>query len=372
MVWNWQQPGWPEFTYDSNALEPLERRFLLGSGEFIGAFRHVGPGDQDMLRIELIGDEALKTSEIEGEVLDRESVQSSLRQQFGLATDERPIPSAERGIAEMIVSLYKTFGDPLGHETMLTWHAMLMGADRRVRVVGGYRTHPEPMQVVSGSAHDPKVHFQAPPSARMKSEMDAFVSWFNATAPGGKRPLPALTRAGIAHLYFVSIHPFEDGNGRIGRALAEKSLAQNLGQPSLIALAYTIERARKAYYAALARNNRELEITDWLVYFANTILEAQRNTIRRVDFYVAKAKLCEKLRGRLNERQERVIARMFREGIDGFKGGLSAESYIRITRTSRATATRDLQDLVAMGALTKTGELRHTRYYLNVSQRENA
>lgn len=240
---------------------------------------------------------------------------------------------------------------------------------RHVQVVGGYRTHSEPMRVVSGHAHDPKVHFEAPPSSRVQAEMDLFVHWFNATAPGGNRPLPALTRAGLAHLYFVSIHPFDDGNGRVARSLAEKSLAQNLRQPTLIALAYTIERTRKAYYAALERNNKELEVTDWLVYFANTILEAQHNTIRRVDFYVAKAKLYEKLRGKLNERQHKAIARMFEEGIDGFKGGLSAENYISITKTSRATATRDLRDLVAIGALTKTGELRHTRYYLNLSER---
>src|SRR5258705_7667293 len=155
-----------------------------------------------------------------------------------------------------------------------------------------------------------------------------------------------MTRAGIAHLYFVCIHPFEDGNGRIGRALAEKSLAQNLGQPSLIALAYTIERKRKDYYAELERNNKDTEISSWLKYFANTVLEAQSNTLKRVDFYVAKAKFYERLRGKLNERQEKAVARMFREGIDGFKGGLSAEKYIGITRASRATATRDLQDLV--------------------------
>ena len=171
----------------------------------------------------------------------------------------------------------------------------------------------------------------------MKDEMEAFVAWFNETAPSGRRTLPALTRAGIAHLYFVCIHPFEDGNGRIGRALAEKSLAQNLGQPSLIALAYTIERGRKAYYGALERNNKTNEITDWLIYFAQTILEAQGNTIKRVDFFVAKAKLYERLRGQLSERQEKVIARMFREGIDGFKGGLRAENYIGIAKTSRAT-----------------------------------
>jgi Fic family protein len=222
------------------------------------------------------------------------------------------------------------------------------------------------MQVVSGPIHRRKVHFEAPPSARVPAEMKRFVKWFNDTAPGGKTPLPALTRAAIAHLYFVCIHPFEDGNGRIGRAVAEKSLAQNLGQPSLIALAYTIERKRKDYYSALEHNNKDLEISSWMQYFADTVIEAQRNTIKRVDFYVAKTKFYARFRGELNERQDKVIARMFREGIDGFKGGLSAENYISISKTSRATATRDLQDLVEKGALTKSGELRHTRYTLNL------
>jgi transposase len=201
------------------------------------------------------------------------------------------------------------------------------------------------MQVISDLSAKRKVHFEAPPSDRMTQEMTAFVGWFNETAPGGKRPLPALTRAGVAHLYFVSIHPFEDGNGRIGRALAEKSLAQNLGQPTLIALAYTIQRKRKAYYDALERNNKSTDIADWLKYFAETVLEAQDNTLKRVDFYVGKAKFYERLRGQFNDRQEKAIARMLHEGIDGFKGGLSAEKYIAITQATRATATRDLQDL---------------------------
>ena len=375
MTWNWQQAGWPTFSYDPAALEPLERQFLLHSGEFFGVFKHVGPDERDSLKIELISDEAVKTSEIEGEVLDRDSVQSSLRHQLGLGPADRLVPPAERGIAEMMVNLYTAFAEPLTHATMFAWHRMLMSGERQIQVVGGYRTHADPMRVVSGSIHDPKVHFEAPPSSTMNDEMDAFIRWFNQTAPDGETPLPPLTRAGLAHLHFVSVHPFEDGNGRIARALAEKSLAQDLRQPSLIALAYTIEQARKAYYAALERNNKDLEITDWLVYFGKTVIDAQRNTIKRVDFYVAKAKLYEQLRGKLNPRQDKVLARMFREGLNGFKGGLSAENYISIAKTSRATATRDLQELVALGALTRTGELRHTRYHLNhlnVSARSDA
>jgi Fic family protein len=367
MTWNWEKADWPHFTYDSAALEPLEKQFLLQSGEFIGAFKHIGPDDQDTLKIELISDEAVKTSEIEGEILNRDSVQSSLRHQLGLGAEQPQVPAAERGIAQMMVDLYRNYSAPLSDQTMFEWHRMLMSGDTSIQVIGGYRTHADAMQVVSGPIHKRTVHFEAPPSARMPDEMTRFVTWFNDTAPGGRHPLPPLTRAGIAHLYFVCVHPFEDGNGRIGRALAEKSLAQNLGQPSLIALAYTIERKRKDYYASLERNNKEMEINGWMKYFAGTVLEAQINTIKRVDFYVAKAKFYERLRGKLNERQEKVIGRLFKEGIDGFKGGLSADNYIKITRASRATATRDLQDLVEKAALTRTGELRHTRYQLNIA-----
>ena len=163
--------------------------------------------------------------------------------------------------------------------------------------------------------------------------MRRFVAWFNETAPRGPHRLPALTRAGLAHLYFVCIHPFEDGNGRIARAIAEKALAQDLDRPSLIALSATIEHDRKAYYAALARNNEALDVTEWLYYFAETVLEAQANTLRRVDFRLAKVRFHDRLRGRLNERQAKVVARMFLEGPEGFRGGLSAGNYIAITRT---------------------------------------
>jgi Fic family protein len=229
MAWNWEEPTWPHFTYDAIALEPLEAEFLLRSGEFIGAFKHVSRGDRENLRIELISDEALKTSEIEGEILDRDSVQSSLRYQFGLDDQQAGGSPAERGIAQMMVDLYLNFSKPLNDDTMFGWHSMLMSGDRAIKTIGTYRTHPEAMQVVSGAIGQRKVHFEAPPSERMAKEMAAFVRWFNDTGPDGPCPLPAITRSAIAHVYFGSIHPFEDGNGRIARALAEKSLAQNLG-----------------------------------------------------------------------------------------------------------------------------------------------
>lgn len=366
MKWNWQQSTWPAFRYDAAALAPLEKRFLLHAGEFIGACRHIGPDDQETLKIELISDEAIKTSEIEGEMLNRKSVQSSIIHQFGLGAAAPRVRPVERGIAEMMVDLYRTFEAPLTGKVLFRWHEMLLGGDKTVGIVGGYRRHADPMQIVSGPDYKRTVHFEAPPSSHVGGEMKTFIGWFNDSGPKAKQPLAPLERAALAHLYFVSIHPFEDGNGRIGRAIAEKALAQGLGRPSLVALSYTIERGRKDYYAALERNNKGSEVTEWMEYFANTILEAQANTLKRVEFYLAKTRFYDRLRGALNPRQEKAIGRMFREGIDGFKGGMSAEKYIAITDASRATATRDLQDMVTKGALTRTGELRHTRYHLNL------
>ncbi|MBY5935055.1 Fic family protein [Tateyamaria omphalii] len=366
MTWNWQIPGWPDFRYDAAALAPLEQRFLLSSGEILGAVHHVSPTERDQLRIDLLSDEAMTTSAIEGEMLDRLSVQSSLRRQLGLAPDTYPNKPREQGVAEMMVDVYSTYAEPLGDDTLFRWHEMLLSHDQRLEAIGSYRTHEDAMQIVSGRFDRPVVHFEAPPSEQVPNEMGGYVDWFNRTGPDAGAPLPALTRAGLCHLYFESIHPFEDGNGRLGRALAEKSLAQNIGQPSLIALAFTIERQRKTYYDQLERHQKTLDVTPWLVWFADVVLTAQQVTLRRVGFLIAKAYFYDRHREALNVRQAKAIERMFREGPDGFKGGLSAENYISITGTSRATATRDLQDLVGMGALTRTGERRYTRYWLDL------
>jgi Fic family protein len=243
---------------------------------------------------------------------------------------------------------------------------MLTNGRRDLVDIGQYRTHKEPMQIVSNTLRQPKVHFEAPPSECVKSEMDTFVHWFNRTKKGEKEELSALIRAGITHLYFESIHPFEDGNGRIGRALSEKALSQNMVYPVLIALAYEMEEKRKEYYAALQSHSFELEITGWLVYFAKTVLSAQQTTQNMIDFLIEKGKFFSRFEKQLNQRQKKVVKRIFSEGIKGFKGGLSAKNYISITGASRATATRDLQDLVEKGAFTKKGERRHSRYYLNI------
>jgi len=369
MTWNWQKPDWPNFRWDRARLEAAEKQFLVGGGMFVGTVRHLGKDERDQLTIEAMSTEAVTTSEIEGEILDRASVQSSLRKQLGIATGERRVRPAERGIAEMMVDLYRSFAEPLSDETLFRWHRMVMSGSRNLKDVGRYRTGAEPMQVVSGSVHEPKVHFEAPPSSRVPSEMKRFIAWFVQTAPGGEKALLVLARAGIAHLYFESIHPFEDGNGRIGRAIAEKALAQSLGQPTLTALAATILARRKSYYEALEAANKGNEITSWLMWFAGVAIEAQRRTIALVEFLIDKTKLLDRLKGQLNPRQEKALLRMFREGPDGFKGGLSAGKYSTITGASPATTTRDLADLVENGALVREGERRYARYRLSVPTR---
>ncbi|MBV8207005.1 MAG: Fic family protein, partial [Acidobacteria bacterium] len=339
MAWNWERRDWPNFRWDRERLEAAEKQFLVSAGVFVGSIRHLGKQEHDQLAVEAMSTEAVSTSEIEGEILDRASVQSSLRKQLGLATEDRRIRPAERGIAEMMVDVHRSFAEPLSGEMLFRWHAMVMSGSRNLRDVGRYRTGTEPMQVVSGPMGEPRVHFEAPPSSRVPYEAERFIAWFNRTAPRREEPRSALARAGIAHLYFESIHPFEDGNGRLGRAIAEKALAQSLGQPTLTALAATILAQRKSYYEALEAANKENEITRWLMWFAGVAIEAQRRTIALVEFLIDKTKLLDRLKGHLNARQEKALLRMFREGPDGFRGGLSAGKYSTITGASPASTT---------------------------------
>ena len=366
MTWNWQHKDWPNFLWDGRQIASFEEQFLSQSGMLIGISKHVAETDRQDLVIDLITNEAVKTSEIEGEYLDRASVQSSVRRNFGLETEYSKADPAAQGIALLMTDVFENFTLTLTHDLLHRWHDMLMMGREDLEAIGRYRAHLEPMQIVSGRLDRPTVHFEAPPSKRVQSEMGRFLDWWQLTSRKGDNALPPLTRSGIAHLYFVCIHPFEDGNGRIGRVLSEKALAEWHGQPTLIALAQTIERDRKQYMAALDANNKELDITEWLLYFSQMVLEAQMETVKLFEFVIAKTRLYDRVRMQLNKRQEKVLARIFREGPSGFKGGLSAENYLAITQTSRATATRDLQDLVKKKVLSKKGELKSTRYYLNI------
>jgi Fic family protein len=241
MTWNWQQQDWPDFRWDATLLEQAEKRYLVGGGMLPGATAHLETEERSQLTVELLSSEALSTSEIEGEILDRASVQSSIRKNLGLLADDQSASLAAQGVAEMTVDALLTFDQALTQETLCVWQSLATRGQSDLEDIGRYRAHAEPlagaergepMQIVSGRLDKPKVYFEAPPSARAPAEMSRFINWFNAA----RTSLPALTRAGIAHLYFESIHPFEDGNGRLGRTITEKALSQGIEQPTFISL----------------------------------------------------------------------------------------------------------------------------------------
>jgi len=203
----------------------------------------------------------------------------------------------------------------------------------------------------------------------MYQEMVRFINWFNVPMQHQSKARLPLIRAGIAHYYFLCIHPFEDGNGRIARAISEKVLSQEVGEAALISLFQTIEAKKKDYYAHLEAHNRTCELSDWLLYFGQTVMNAQRQTIALVDFLIQKTKFYDHFRSMMNVRQQKVIARLLDAGPSGFKGGLSAQNYLRISKTSQSTATRDLRDMVGKGILRSTGARKSTRYWLDLDNK---
>jgi Fic family protein len=366
MAWNWQLKNWPNFTWDKEKLVKYEHSFVLKAGVIIGSSEHISKKDKQELFVQLLSDEALDTSLIEGEHLNRDSVQSSIKKELGLSADAINTTPAEKNIASVMVNLYQTIGEPLTDACLYHWHKRLMEHHHRIEVIGAYRTHEEPMEIVSGPDYARKIHFLAPPSKDVPHEMSRFIRWFRDTSLDGNNPLPSLTRAGIAHLWFESIHPFEDGNGRIGRSISEKILSQGFLNPMVTVLAKTLLKKKKEYYEQLGNASITLDINAWLLWFAETTLEAQENTCVWVHWIVAKATFMRKATNKINERQEKLLLRLFRAGPDGFVGGLSAKNYMGITGATIATTTRDLRDLVEKKLLTKTGERKSTRYYLNI------
>lgn len=367
MAWNWELAGWPKFEWDPELLRAREQAFVENAAITVGTIRHLGNSDREDVVIELLSSDALSTSAIEGEVLDRESVQSSLRRQLGMSGAALRSRPAEAGIAEMMADLYRHPLEPITEHRLFDWHRMVMNGRRDIADIGGYRRHHEPMQIVSGTIGRQRVHFEAPPSGRLAVEMGQFCEWLEHTSPEGPAPLAALARAGIAHLWFESIHPFEDSNGRIGRAIAESALARAISTPTFSALSKSLLRHRKDYYAMLEAASSTLVIDDWLYWFADRAIEAQKSTDELVRFLIEKTRFMDRLRGALNERQEKVLIRMLAEGPEGFTGGLSAGNYATITGAPPSTVTRDLSDLVEKGALLRTGERKTTCYQLNLA-----
>ncbi|MDZ7935075.1 MAG: Fic family protein [Emticicia sp.] len=370
MAYNWQQNDWTNFSYKKDKFESIELTFQYIAGQSIGYLNGLSLSEQDESVINLLVKEAIKTSAIEGEYISRIDVISSIRKSLGYTTPSVVIKDKRsEGIAELLVKSRENFDQDLSNEVLFDWHKLLMRGNYTVEV-GKWRTHQEPMQVVSGAIGKEKIHFEAPPSNSVPTEMDIFISWFNATNPN-KSVTPVINpiiRSAIAHLYFLTIHPFEDGNGRIGRIIAEKALSQGLKRPILMSLSASIEADKKLYYEALQKAQQSNKIDGWIDYFGQIILKAQHEFIQTVAFSLKKVRFFDSKKTQLNERQFKVIRRMIDEGEDTFQGGMNARKYLAISKTSKATATRDLQDLVEKKILIAKGGGRSTNYQVNLDE----
>ena len=366
MAYNWQQPDWPVFQFDTHEVDLLLQAYLHEAGKLEGMIGALNDADREQTLLELMIAEALNTSAIEGEFMGRADVASSILNRLHPSANQ---PIADRraiGVGELLVSVRSTFREPLTETMLFEWHAALLAHETRLNV-GRWRFQEEPMRIVSGAVGRETIHFEAPPSERVPSEMKGFIEWFNRTGPFGSKPmLHAPVRAAVAHLYFESIHPFEDGNGRIGRAVAEKALAQTTGFAGLSSLSQTLERDKKAYYQQLETAQRSNEITPWVAHFVRVVVAGQQHAKATIEFTLKKSRFLDRLQPELNAAQRKVILRMLEAGPDGFEGGMNATKYSRLTGVSKATATRHLQDLVKVGALKVEGAARATRYHLTL------
>lgn len=363
MKWVWQKKEYPKYIFDPTKYSNLESQFLVNAGNIRGTLSTLDKTSNENSFVQIILEEALSSAKIEGEVLRRDSVQSSLRKQLGLKSEKVPTSPEEYGMAEMLTHVHINHKRDLSHDDLFLWHKMLFNGRRDLENIGSYRSHEDPMQVVSGNPHNPKVFYEAPPSKSVHLLMEGFIQWFNKETKSSSTPLIVI--ASIAHLYFEQIHPFEDGNGRIGRAICEKAISKRLGFPSLTGISLVIEKKKSPYYEALQKSNYSLDISAWLDYHCQLLLKSQSFSKAIANHTLQKTRMLSEFGSVLNDRQLKVLKRIYDAGIHGFKGGLSAKNYQSITRAPSATATRDLADLVKKQILLKDGVLKGTRYYLN-------
>ena len=359
-MYNWQHKNWPEFKFDSSSIDNELMKFMLKAGELKGIISALPESISTETIIHVMVSEAIKTSEIEGEIINRIDVMSSIRKNLGLQISQEPKDKNAIGLSQLLIDVRNTYKQPLTESKILQWHQLLMGNNKRINA-GQWRKGNEPMQVISGSASDPKVHYEAPPSKTLSKEMKRFIEWYNKSEISSP-----IIKAAVAHLYFESIHPFEDGNGRIGRAIAEKALSQGFDNPIMFSISKSIEENRAAYYKKLQHAQQRLEITKWIEWFASIIIFAQDDAEKTIQFTIKKMKFFDKYDKNFNDRQRKVVNRMLEEGTNGFKGGMNVKKYISITDTSKATATRDLQELAEMNVFVIKGVGRSTSYEINI------
>lgn len=358
-----QQPGWPNFKYDLDVLSPALDQTRQRQQRFLNKMQTLGFGQRAEANVETLTSELVKSSAIEGEILDRASVRSSLARRLGVEIgDCKPIDRHVDGLVEMVLDATRNYSAPLTKERLCGWHATLFpsGYSGMHRIDAGQWRSPEsgPMQIVSGAIGREKVHYEAPPAEAVDREMDVFLQWANAALP-----VAPLLKAGIAHYWFVAVHPFEDGNGRIGRAIADFFLARSDDSPErFYSLSAQIEKERNAYYEILERTSGGgLDITPMAAWFVGcvdrSIAASERSlegVFRKRDFWREAGKYT------LNERQKLVIARLF----DGFQGNLTAGKYAKLTQCTDGQALEDLRQLTDFGLMVQKQTVGGKSYFV--------
>jgi Fic family protein len=362
----WQLQGWPKLTWDGPKLAPLLARVTKEQGRLLGKMEALGFDLRGEAHLRAMTQEVLKSSEIEGEKLDGDQVRSSIARQLGM--DVGGLVRSDRsvdGVVEMMLDATGNFEQQLTDKRLFSWHTSLFPTGRssmRDIFAGRWRDdHDGPMQVVSGPIGKQKVHYEAPPAKRLNAEMKKFLAWFN--KPG---EMDSLLVASLAHLWFVTIHPFDDGNGRIARAIADMALARSEGsRQRFYSMSAQIRRERDDYYLMLERTQKgELDITAWHEWFLGCLLRAMEGSQQLLGGVLNKARFWERFaKEPLHERQIKVLNRL----LDGFEGKLTTSKWAALTKSSQDTAYRDILDLVAKGALKKdSGGGRSTSYSLNI------
>lgn len=361
----WQNESWPTFRYDAEILLPRLGSCRKLQGELLAQMATL----DDKLALEaeavFLEAEVLRTSEIEGVKLHPQSVRSSVARKLGLEeAGYQPRNQYEDGMVEVLVDATVNHGAPLTPERLYGWHAALFPTGytgiQRI-IVGGWRTDADgAMQVISGRPGKTKLHYEAPPADSLSKEMEAFIGWFNAP-----EKQDGIIRAGIAHFWFVTIHPFDDGNGRLARTITDMAMAQDeRTSRRAYSLSSQISASRKAYYSVLEEAQKgEGDLTGWLYWFLETVEQSMRNSRELARLTIAKAEFWKRFAGvAINDRQRKVLNKLLDAGPDGFEGGLSNKKYQNMTKASSATATRDLKALGDAGILVQSGGGRSVRY----------
>ena len=355
-------PEWPRFRYDEAKLLPLVAEVRHRQGRLIGKMAGLGFQQRAEASLSNLTAEIIKSNAIEGNFLDVDEVRSSIARRLGMDAGGVTLASSDvEGVVEMMLDATRGFASALTRERLFGWHACLFPSGRsgmRKIGVGRWRTQESgPMQVVSGPIGKERIHFEAPSAERLQGEMDAFLEWFRGL---GEEPV---IRAGIAHFWFVTIHPFEDGNGRIARAIAEMALAQADGFPErYYNMSSRIEGERRDYYAVLERCQKGgLDITDWLAWFLGCLGRALDDAEKNIASAFRRAGFRDRLRHHeLNARQSKVIDLL----IEGFSGKLTSSKYAKIAKCSADTALRDIKQLLDSGLLEKDGAGGRSTAYL--------